>query len=196
MVDKSLTSTVRCRTLVAVLLAAAGLLFSHAIAQAQPAGRLPDCLRQLLDGRGGEIVCVLPTRLTPRERDDLRAVVRDPTMDAHCTVSIRIARKLVEDAVRATGRYVFTSPPQPVTCEIVTKRGNIPIKGQFAPRVVFENGKAVDGSPGLQQVAGATSVVAWPVIQYVNHSGVTREVMLKIINALKEQHGMKIVRRP
>lgn len=163
---------------------------------AQPARRDLECFRQLIDGKGTDIVCELPTRLTQRERDDLRAVTRDPGFDVTCNVSIRIARKLVEDAARATGAHVFTSPPQPVECEIVTKAGKIPIKAQFAPRVVFENGKAVDGSPGLQQVGGASAAIAWPVIQYVNRSGVTRQTMLKVINALKDQHGAKLSSRP
>lgn len=162
---------------------------------AQPARRDSDCFRQFVDGRGPEIVCDLPTRLTERERDDLRAVTRDPSLDASCRISVRIQRKLVEDAVRSTGPHVFTSPPQPVTCEIVTKSGKIPIKAQFAPRVVFENGKAIDGTPGLDQVAGASSAIAWPVIQYVNRSGVTRQTMLKVINALKEQHAARLTGR-
>lgn len=180
--------------LAAAVCLAAGITLATSLA-AQPARRDSDCFRQLVDGRGPEIVCDLPTRLTDREREDLRAVTRDPSLDASCRISVRIQRKLVEDAVRATGPHVFTSPPQPVACEIVTKSGRIPIKGQFAPRIVFENGKAIDGTPGLQQVAGASSVLAWPVIQYVNRSGVTRQTMLKVINALKEHHAARLIGR-
>jgi hypothetical protein len=161
----------------------------------QPARRDAECFRQLVEGSGSDIVCELPTRLTERERDDLRAVTRDPGFDVTCKVSVRIARKLVEDAVRATGPHVFAAPPQPVACDIVTKAGKIPIKAQFAPRIVFDNGKAIDGSPELQRVAGASSAIAWPVIQYVNRSGVTRQTMLKVINALKEQYGAKLTGR-
>ena len=195
MIEKSALHPGSRRFLQVGLVSVAFGVAALSVALAQPVHRDSECFRQLVDGRGSEIVCELPTRLTDRERDDLRAVTRDPGLDVTCKVSIRIARKLVEDAVRATGPHVFTAPPQPVACDIVTKSGKIPIKAQFAPRVVFDNGKAIDGSPGLQQVGGASSAIAWPVIQYVNRSGVTRQTMLKVINALKEQHGAKLTGR-
>lgn len=192
MVHKCATATFGRRSVMVASSAAMCVAFATLGAEGQPAGRDSDCLRQLLEGRGSQIVCELPTRLTARERDDLRAVLRDPELDATCKISIRIARNLVEDAIRATGPHVFTAPPQPVTCEFVSRRGKVPIKAQFSPRIMFDSGKAVDGTPGLEQVSGASSPLAWPVIQYVNRSGVTRETMLKVINALKEQHGKKI----
>lgn len=192
MLDQLAPRSVARRSLHVGLVSLAFGVAALSAAPAQPARRDSECFRQLVEGSGSDIVCELPTRLTQRERDDLRAVTRDQEFDVTCKVSVRIARKLVEDAARATGPHVFTAPPQPVTCEIVTKGSKIPIKAQFAPRVVFDNGKAIDGSPGLQQVGGASSAIAWPVIQYVNRSGVTRQTMLKVINALKEQHGAKL----
>ena len=143
-----------------------------------------DCFHQLEKGRGPELVCEFPTRLTDDERRDLRSVSRELIQDATCVVSIRIDRRLVEEALAAED-MVFETPPQPVRCEITTRESKVPITAVFAPRVVITGGEAIEASPGLAQVAGVSSVLAWPVVQYVNRAGNIQDGMLAVINAYR-----------
>ncbi len=143
-----------------------------------------DCFHQLEKGRGPELVCEFPTKLTDDERRDLRSVSRDLVQDAICVVSIRIDRRLVEEALAADD-IVFEAPPQAVRCEITTRESMVPVTASFAPRVVITGGEAVEASPGLGQVAGVSSVLAWPVVQYVNRAGNIQDGMLAVINAYR-----------
>ena len=152
------------------------------LAAAGTSDREQDCFHQLENGRGAEIVCAFPTRLSEQEQADLRRITRDVLQDAHCVVSIRFPRRLLDDALAAAD-HVFEAPPQPVSCEVVTRESAIPINGTFAPRVVFAGGKAVEATPGLANVTGVSSVLAWPVLHYVNRSATIREGMLTVINA-------------
>ena len=144
--------------------------------------REQDCFHQLEKGRGAEIVCAFPTRLSEQEQSELKRITGEMLLDAHCIVSIRLPRRML-DAALGAGDHVFEAPPQPVSCEVVTRESTIPISGTFAPRVVFAGGQAVEATPGLANVAGVSSVLAWPVLQYVNRSGTIREGMLTVINA-------------
>lgn len=139
------------------------------------------CFVEIERGRGAVIACEYPTRLSEVERRELRSLTRDMLQDARCLVSIRIERREVEAALAAVD-LVFEAPPQPIACEIVTPDTVYPITGTFAPRVVFQNGAAVDAAPGLADVAGVPGYLAWPVVQYVNRSGSIRDGMLRAIN--------------
>ena len=149
---------------------------------AAPAGR--DCFAEIERGRGPMIACEFPTRLTEEERRDLGRLTRDMLRDARCVVAIRIDRAQIEAALAAPD-LVFEAPPQPVTCEIDTADMAYPITATFAPRVVFQGGEAIEATPGLADVAGVPSYVAWPVVQYVNRSGSIRDGMLRIINGYR-----------
>ncbi len=146
--------------------------------------RAKDCFWQLEHGRGAEIDCVFPTRLTEQEQGDLRRLTRDMLLDATCVVSIRIPRALIAEAITAES-HVFEAPAQPVSCAIATRDGPVPITGTFAPRIVIKDGIAVDATPGLANVEGVPSYVAWPVVQYVNRSGAIRDNVLSIVNAYR-----------
>lgn len=143
-----------------------------------------DCFHQLERGRGPDLVCEFPADLTEEERRDLRSISREIVQDARCVVSIRIDRRLVEEALGAEDT-VFEAPPQPVRCDVTTREGVTPITATFAPRVVIVGGEAVEASPGLGQVAGVSSLLAWPVVQYVNHAGNIQANMLAVINAFR-----------
>jgi hypothetical protein len=151
------------------------------------AGGEPDCFQELERGRGAEIVCAFPTRLAQTERAELRRLTGDLLQDASCLVDIRIERRLVLDALAAED-HVFDAPPQPMRCEIATRDGIVPITGYFAPRVVFREGRAIEATPGLDNVEGVPVYLAWPVVQYVNRSGTIRDNMLAIINALRSHY--------
>lgn len=152
---------------------------------ATPAGR--DCFTEIERGRGPVIACEFPTRLTEEERRDLKGLTRDMLRDARCVVAIRIDRAQIEAALAAPD-LVFEAPPQPVTCEIDTAETAYPITATFAPRVVFQGGEAVQATPGLADVAGVPSYLAWPVVQYVNRSGSIRDGMLRIINGYRAHY--------
>lgn len=165
-----------------MLAAAAGAV---AATQAAPAkGTLASCLDAVVSAKGAEISCEYEVLLTETERADMRRITRDLLQDATCTVDIRIARALVKEALKKPD-HTFEAPPQPVRCEIKTKDGGFPITSTFSPRVVFKDGKAIEGTPGLGEVTGINRYLAWPVVAYVNRAdGIERE-MLAIINAIR-----------
>ncbi len=99
---------------------------------------------------------------------------------------MRISHSLVAPGLTAADSD-FTAPPQPVACEIKTKKSLIPISSTFALHVVFKAGEATDATPGLSHIEGVNSYLAWPVVQYVNRSNGIRRDMLAIINAYRAQ---------
>jgi len=171
-------------------LAACGLTFVIWVgptpSEAEPKGygTLGSCLKAVVHQHGDEILCDYMALLTSEERDDMRRLSRGLLQDASCLVKIRIARALVEPALTAQD-HVFQSPPQPVKCDIKTKNGGFPITATFAPEVTFKGGLAVAGTPGLANVEGINSYLAWPVVVYVNRSARIRNAMLEIINTYK-----------
>lgn len=172
-------------------LAACGLMFviwvgpAPLAAEPKGYGTLGSCLKAVSHQQGDEILCDYMALLTDEERDDMRRLSRGLLQDASCLVTIRIARALVEPALTAQD-HVFQSPPQPVKCDIKTKNGGgFPITATFAPVVTFKAGLAVAGTPGLANVEGINSYLAWPVVVYVNRSARIRNAMLEIINIYK-----------
>lgn len=153
-----------------------------------------DCFRELRLGTSTNLACAHPVRLTEKERADLRRVTRELLLDARCTVAVTIARQLVTDALTQR-EHVFQAPPQPVVCEIETKDGMLAIRGTFAPRVVFKNDEAVEGSPGLANVTGVNAYLAWPVVEYVNRAPGIRHELLRMINAYRARwNGLQAAR--
>jgi hypothetical protein len=148
-------------------------------------GSLTACLKAL-SATGLAISCEYMALLTEAERKDMRRLTRELLQDASCRVRVKITRNLVAPALAADD-YDFTAPPQPVACEIKTQKSVIPLTGTFSPHVVFKAGQAVEATPGLANVEGVNSYLAWPVIQYVNRSPGTRRDMLAIINAYRAQ---------
>jgi hypothetical protein len=155
---------------------------------AASAGRLDgtDCFRDLLKGRGAEIACEFPVRPSAAEVAELQKQSRGLLKQAHCTVSIRIERALILAAIDSPD-HVFKAPPQPVRCEVTTRGREqdlvIPITGQFAPVVTVKDGKAVDATPGLGNIAGVPRPLSWPVEYWVNNGSHVKTGMLQVINA-------------
>lgn len=147
-----------------------------------------NCFWQLAQARGRDLICDYPAWLADKERDDLRRLTREMLQDARCTVSIRISRALVVEAMTRPD-IVFEAPPQPVVCDIVTKESVVPVKATFAPRVVIRDGVAVDATPGMANVTGVNAYVAWPVVEYVNRSATVKGEMLSLINAYLTMRG-------
>lgn len=173
--------------------AAAGLCLMLAAAQAQaaPAVNVPreqQCLGQLIEGTDPEIDCLHVAWFTPEEQADIKKLTRGYLENAVCRVTVKIARKEI-DAALAAADYVFQSPPQPVICDLATSRGAFAITATFAPRVVFKGGVAVEATPGLADVKGVNSYLAWPVVHYVNYAQRISSPMLLIINAYKTHRG-------
>lgn len=166
----------------ALLGGVSGRLDAASPTRTQDEARTNNCFWQLAQARGRDLVCDYPTWLADKEREDLRRLTREMLQDARCTVSIKIARALVVEALTAPD-LVFEAPPQPVVCEIVTKESVVPIKATFAPRVVIKDGVAVDATPGMANVTGVNGYLAWPVIEYVNRSETVKIEMLSLINA-------------
>lgn len=186
-----------CRRLFALAVVTA-LLAGGATAQAQVGGDVAehdrDCFWQLIEGSDEEIRCEFPAIMTEEERGEVRRITRGVFQDAKCLVDIRVKRALVENAV-ATPDFVFEVPPQPVACEVRTKKSVYPITSTFAPRVVFKGGEAVEATPGMGKVVGVASLLSWPVRVWVNRSDMIEDGMLKIINAyLKRRRAGEKVR--
>lgn len=149
------------------------------------------CFTELAQGKARDIVCEYPAILTEQERTDLRKLTREYLQDAHCMVSIRIERARVAQALVAPD-LVFDVPPQPVRCELKTKDSVIPITGTFAPKVTIKGGEAVHATPGLANVQGVSSYLAWPVVQYVNRAPSIRTEMVRMINQYRARVAAKI----
>lgn len=149
------------------------------------------CFSELAQGKARDIVCEYPAILTEQERTDLRKLTREYLQDAQCMVSIRVERARVAQALVAPD-LVFDVPPQPVKCELKTKDSVIPITGTFAPRVTIKGGEAVNATPGLANVQGVSSYLAWPVVQYVNRAPSIRTEMVRMINQYRARVAAKI----
>lgn len=167
------------------------LAVAMALVATVPAGAADgaDCFRQLERGRGSEIACQFPTRLTDKERAELERVTGGRLRDATCVVTIRVERARIDEAVAARD-LDLEIPPQPVRCEVVTRDGVWPITGTFAPRVTFREGAAVDATPGLADVEGVSRALALPVVLYVNRSQTIRDGFLKVVNAYKAHYAV------
>lgn len=154
-------------------------------AQAAP-GDFASCIRDLVRGRGAEIVCDLPLRPNEAETAEMQKQSRGLLKGAACKVSIRIARSAVEAAIRNPD-HEFVAPPQPVACDVTTvgRSGDmqLPIAATFAPKVTIKDGKAVDATPGLDNIQGVPGPVSWPVQYWVNSGTYVKGQMLQIVNA-------------
>ena len=150
-----------------------------------PEGSLGRCLTALADTSTADVACTYEAVLTVDERRDMQRITRGLLVDAGCVVAVRVARDKLASALARDANTTFEAPTQPVTCEIKTSRGDLHLKGTFAPKVVFKDGTAVSATPGLASVEGVNSALAWPVVQYVNRSpGIGRQ-MIEIINAYR-----------
>ncbi len=184
----------KARKILRLLVALAAVPSGPASAQTQrptqkealvPEGSLGRCLNALSDTSTAEVVCAYEAVLTDDERRDMQAITRGLLADAGCLVAVRVSRDKLAPALAPDANTTFQAPAQPVTCEIKTSRGELHLKGTFAPKVVFKNGTAVSATPGLANVEGVSSALAWPVVQYVNRSpGIGRQI-IEIINAYR-----------
>jgi hypothetical protein len=154
------------------------------------AARTPhkDCFAELLHGRGPELVCTFPVRMTDEELDNVRQATRGVLQNAFCEMEIRIKRSMIDVAV-VTPDHVFEAPPQPVSCEVHTTKASFPVTFTFAPKVEFVGGQAVKASPQMANVQGVTSVLAWPVVTWVNRSSQIQDGMLQVVNAYLRRYG-------
>lgn len=177
-----------CFALCATLLCA-----SSAVAGKPTPGMSEDCFDDLENGKGSEILCAFPLRLTETERADLKKATREYLHDLECTMTIRIGRSKVDAAIRATD-LVFQSPEQPVTCHVTTTDKAFDVTATFAPRVVFKGDKAIAASPGLGNVKGVTRALSWPVMLYVNYGPGMRANMIQVVNAYRD-HARKKQKR-
>ena len=116
--------------------------------------------------------------LADKERAEMRRLTREMLQDAHCTVSIRIARSPLARAL-TEANYTFEAPAQPVECDLTTKDNTITISATFAPRVIIKDAVAADATPGMADVVGVYSYLAWPVVEYVNRSTTVRTALFR-----------------
>ena len=196
---RRMTPAVRRTRCVAVLVAAGvsfGLIQTvpDATAQNPRAAAARDCLMELSRGRSPDFACTWPAALRDKEREDLKRLTQNNLQDARCAVAVKIERRIVMEALDASD-FVFQSPPQPVDCEIEMKGGQVvPITATFSPRVVFKDGQAVDGTPGLSNIKGVNGYLAWPVEHYVNRAPGVKKEMLRMINLYRERRAAAIQR--
>jgi hypothetical protein len=147
-----------------------------------------DCFDQMTTGSAAEIDCAFPAVMEPKDRDSIRKLTREVFKDAHCLVRVRIARRLIEEAM-AEPDTVFEAPPQHVSCTLETSKGDLPVTFTFAPRIEFVGGIAIAATPGMGDVEGVNAWLAWPVVEYVNASGSIEDIMLRVVNAYVRRYG-------
>ncbi len=144
----------------------------------------PECFDALRQSGGTRLSCEHHAWMTDDERADVVKLTRGYLQDARCTVTVDIERRLVDEALAASDR-VFEAPPQPVLCELQTSGGPMKIGGTFSPRVVFKDGFAIDATPGLANITGVNSYLAWPVVAYINGAKNIKSEMAAMINAIR-----------
>jgi len=160
-------------------------------ANTKPEGAVSrDCFDELENGTSAEFACDYPVALAEQERSDLKRITRGYLEDVTCSVNVRIDRGMIERAVQDAD-YVFQAPEQPVTCDVKTSKSTLHITATFAPRVTFKGGKAVEGTPGLENIQGVTRILSWPVKVYVNRAPHVRNTMIQIVNAYRKYWAEK-----
>lgn len=176
----------RFRLSIAVALISAVVVPSRASAAEPPRER--NCFYQLLEDTGPQIDCEHPAWLTEEEKADLKKLTREYLLDARCNIKIAIERAKV-DAALVGSDLTFTSPPQPMTCVLTTSSGEMTIAGTFAPQVTFKDGIAIKATPGLANITGVNTYLAWPVVHYINNASRIGEPMKMMINAYRARRG-------
>ena len=127
-------------------------------------------------------------------RAEVTRLTRGYLKDARCTVSVNVDAAVISEALAASDR-VIDIPPQPVTCALETSGGPMTIGGTFALHVVLKGGFATAASPGLGNITGVNSYLAWPVVAYVNHAPSITGEMARMINAYREiSSGRQVAR--
>lgn len=176
-----MTHALRSNAALVLLLAALPVLPALA-GSAQ--GAAPNCWRALEAMPGPRFKCEHQTWMTDEEKADVMKLTRGYLKDARCTVKVDVEAALVSEAMVA-GTKVVDVPPQPVSCVLETSGGPMTVSGTFAPHVEIKDGVAVSATPGLANVTGVNTYLAWPVVAYVNHApGITKE-MARMINAYR-----------
>lgn len=170
-------------------LALAAALVAGPAAAGETAAPNPDCFDEFLNAKGTDIVCTFPTRMSADEKVEVEKVTRGYLKDASCDVAIKMPRRLLADALAATGDHVFEAPAQKSHCEVVTLKATFPVEMTFAPKVVFKDGIAIEATPNLDNVTGVPKALWWPVAYWVNSSNMIEETTLKIVNAVKRRYG-------
>jgi hypothetical protein len=145
-----------------------------------------DCWAQFMESDSKEISCAFPALMEEEDRAKIEKLTRKLFKDASCQITIKLERALIDDAVK-TPDLSFVTPPQPVSCEVKSSRGDLPVTFTFAPKIEIKGGKAVKASPGMGNVVGVNSWLAWPVVAYINGSGSIQDVMLRVVNAYLER---------
>ncbi len=176
----------RAAVLLMLLIAATA---SPAHAADEPAAEGPDCFEEFLNGTAEEIACTFPTRMSADEKAEAEKYTRGLLKDASCVVEIELPRKLIAEALAATGDHVFEAPAQKSHCEVVTSKATFPVAMTFAPKVIFKEGIAIEATPNLDNVTGVPKALWWPVAYWVNSSNMIEDATLKIVNAVKRRHG-------
>ncbi len=145
-----------------------------------------DCWAQFMESDSKEISCGFPALMEEEDRAKIAKLTRQLFKDASCQITIKLERALLDDAVKSPD-LSFVTPPQPVACEVKTSQGDLPVTFTFAPKIEIKGGKAVKASPGMGNVTGVNSWLAWPVVAYVNGAGSIQDVMLRVVNAYLER---------
>ncbi len=144
-----------------------------------------DCFEQIENGTAADITCIVPLRMNETERAELAAATREYVTDIDCTLTVKIARQLLDDAI-VKSDYAFKSPEQPVVCSISTHKSKFDVTATFAPRIVIAGDKAVEASPGLANVKGITGILSWPAVQFINRWPSVKAGMLQVVNAYRK----------
>jgi len=170
------------RIFAAALVLMQGVWTNLANAGANP---LPSCWSALSDLPEKRLVCTHEAWLTDDERAEVVHLTRGYFKDARCTVHVDVDAVLISEALVASDRIVDI-PPQPVSCALETSGGAMTIGGTFAPHVVIKGGFATQATPGLANITGINSYLAWPVVAYINRAPSITGEMARMINAFRE----------
>lgn len=153
--------------------------------------RLRQCGRDLCDivnertASGPDIACNLAE--TWHQDVIAKAVGRGhlswPFGDARCSMTLAVSRALLAPALTEAS-YKLKVPPQPVRCEVDNGDRRHEVKGNMAPEIEFEGGKAKSVSLGLQDIDGNVVVrnAVWAAWKFESTFGFFQKDFVKAVN--------------
>jgi hypothetical protein len=181
---------------------AVGLGADRAVALEEQAGEkkaIDACDKRLCtivqrkDPAGDDLKCVLTktwARSTLKEAD--QRTVQWMFGDARCSVQLSISRGRIVEALSG-GKVKFWVPPHTANC-IVEQDGRVEkVTATVAPKIVFENGKAIKAWINLLKVEGPAGIKATleAAAQLNDTWGLIHRPILKSINGYINKHCPK-----
>ncbi len=148
--------------------------------EAKGKGVAQPCLAKLQNPTLKNIDCTLKFDLDAGVQKDLKVNTAGVVRNAACQVQVSIAREKIFTAL--LNARVLEVPRQPVNCRIITNGDPFSAQFTLAPKVWFEEGKAVRAKPGMAGLLGMPPFLAKLLADWVNSSKMIESAMVQEVN--------------